>query len=278
MRSMLPPTALCLIAALAAGCNGRFFASGSAPSDFPSIGDTALAEKQAEKRLEAPPQKTVACQGKECPQTSAPVETAVKAKPALAPRPRSEAAPSSGRRLDRMLARDELEKLAAAHVLLDVPDRMTAGTKSRVEVRFSDELRGEFVKNLQDLGLSNAEEIASASSFRVQLSGDGFKIDAPGDEEQSIGAGPAAWSWDVAPIRTGVQSLAVTLAARVRVPGGGAEEREMPPITRRITVESHSASAAQPAPEYRWLWFVGALLLLVAATAGGVVVGRRQRR
>jgi len=272
------PMALCLIAALAAGCNGHFFASGSAPSDFPSIADTTPAANRPEKHVEAPPQTAVACERKECPQPSAPVETAVKAKPALVPRPRGEVPPSVGRRLDRLLARDELEKLAAAHVLLDVPDRMTAGTRSRVEVRLSDELRGEFVKNLQDLGLANAEEIASASSFRVQLSGDSFQIDAPADEEQSIGAGTAAWSWDVAPIKTGVQLLAVTLAARVRVPGGGAEERQMPPITRKITVESHSASQTPLAPENRWLWFTGALLLLVAATAGGVVVGRRQRK
>jgi len=202
----------------------------------------------------------------------------MKAKPASL-RSSGAAAPGYGPRLARMLARDELEKLAAAHVLLDVPDRMMAGSRAKVEVRLADELRGEFIKSLQDLGMANAEEIASASSFRAQLSGDGFKIETPpSDDEKTIGTGAAAWSWDVAPMRPGVRSLALTLAARVKVPGGGEEEREMPPIMRKVTVESGGASAAPLPLQNRWLWIVGAVILLVAAMGGGVMIGRRQRR
>jgi hypothetical protein len=79
-------------------------------------------------------------------------------------------------------------------------------------------------------------------------------------------------------MRPGVRSLALTLAARVKVPGGGEEEREMPPIMRKVTVDSGSASAAPLPLQNRWLWIVAAVLLLVAAMGGGIAIGRRQGR
>jgi hypothetical protein len=293
MKSILSPAALSLVAALAAGCNAPFFPTGSPPEGPPSMEETASVEKpevekpETDKRLtetreaatrEDQPRrpKLPACQAKDCPQTPA-AQTAMKQKPApTALRPRSEWPTGIGPRLARMLARDELEKLAAAHVQFDVPDRVFTGTKSKVQVQLSDELRGEFVKSLQDLGMSNAEEIAAASSFRAQLSGDAFKIEAPADQEHSIGTGSAAWSWEVTPVKAGVQSLAVILAPRVKVPGGGDEEREMPPIMRKITVERGSPSGA--ALPHRGLWIAGGVLLLVAALGGGIMIGRRQRR
>jgi hypothetical protein len=272
MKWILPPAALGVIAALAAGCNTRFLLSESPPARPPSFAEIAAKQKQED---EARRQK--AAQPSAAPSVAVDA-TAMKAKPA-ALRARGDAAPGYGPRLARMLARDELEKLAAAHVQLDVPDRMMAGNRAKVEVRLADELRGEFIKSLQDLGMANAEEIASASSFRAQLSGDGFKIETPpSDDEKTIGTGAAAWSWDVAPTRPGVRSLALTLAARVKVPGGGEEEREMPPIMRKVTVESGAVSAAPLPLQNRWLWIVGAVILLGAAMGGGIAIGRRQRK
>src|SRR6185369_4777778 len=206
MKWILSTAALGVIAALAAGCNTPFLLSGSPPARPPSFAEIAAKQKQEDEarrpKISVPPNAVATAQA----------DTAMKTKSALV-RPRGDAAPGYGPRLARMLARDELEKLAAAHVLLDVPDRMMAGSKAKVEVRLADELRGEFIKSLQDLGMTNAEEIASASSFRAQLSGDGFKIETPpSDDEKTIGTGAAAWSWDVAAMRPGVRSLALTLA------------------------------------------------------------------
>lgn len=275
MKWIFPFAALGFIAAVAAGCNMPFLLSGSPPARRPSIAATGPRNVHEENARRP---KVSGCQGKDCPANAAPADIAMKTKPA-GMQPRGGAAPGYGPRLARMLARDELEKLAAAHVLLDVPDRMTAGSKAKVEVRFADELRGDFIKSLRDLGMANAEEIASASSFRAQLSGDGFEIDPPpSEDEKTIGTGAAAWSWDVAPMRPGVRSLALTLAARVKVPGGGEEERELPPIMRKVTVESGSASAAPLAVPNRWVWIAAAAVLLIAAMGGGVIIGRRQRK
>jgi hypothetical protein len=270
MKWNLPP-ALSLIAALAAGCNMPFLLSGPPPARPPSFAEIAAKQKQED----AARRQTASGSPNVVSTAPASADAMMKAKSATL-RSRGDAAPGYGPRLARMLARDELEKLAAAHVLLDVPDRMTAGSKAKVEVRLADELRDEFIKSLQDLGMANAEEIASASSFRAQLSGDGFKIGTPpSDDEKTIGTGAAVWSWDVAPMRPGVRSLALTLAARVKVPGGGEEEREMPPIMRKVTVESGPASGAL---QNRWLWIAAAVLLLIAAMGGGIMIGRRQRK
>ena len=265
---------LALLATLAFGCDARFLATGSVPAGPPTVAEKPPREdRPAEKRKEEPAPQTSACSGKDCAQTAPVAEAPEKTKLAVTQRPRIESS-GIGPRLARLLARDELEKLAAAHLVIEMPERMTAGSQARVDARLTEELRREFVKNLQELGMPNAEEIASASSFRAQLSGRGFEISPPPDEERSIAPETTAWSWHVAPTETGVRSLVLTLTARVNIPGGGEEEREMPPITRKITVEANSSSSSPATLGRGWLWL--ASILFALATLAGAIARKRQ--
>jgi hypothetical protein len=273
MKWIFPP-ALAILAVLAFGCDIPFLATGPIPSGPPPVSEkTAQQERPPEKRKEEPAPQTIACDGKDCPQTTVAAKTVEKPNLTPSQRPRGESS-GIGPRLARLLARDELEKLAAAHLVVDMPERMIAGSQARVDARLTEELRPEFVKNLLELGLSNAEQIASASSFRAQLSGHGFEIAATPDEERSIAPDKTAWSWHVAPIETGVRSLVLTLTARVAIPGGGEEEREMPPIMRKITIESSTSPSSSATLERGWLW-LGAVFFVVA-TVAGVIARKRQ--
>jgi hypothetical protein len=198
----------------------------------------------------------------------------------LPPRPAERvgpAAPLVGPRLAALLARDELEKLVAGRVVLDAPERIRAGGTMRIEARLAENLRDDFVKSLKDLGMANPEAIAEASVIKANLSGDGFQVTAPADDVKGLSADAQSWSWEVTPVRSGVQPLVLTLTASVKVPGGGEEEKDLPAVTRQVAVEGGSYSPGGFVLAEGWLW-LSAIALVLAAISVWVANRRRTAR
>ena len=243
MKSVAAFLMVGFVAALGAGCNMRFLGPSGAPPGPPE-------------------RKTAAeCIAPGCAQTGV-----VSARP-VAPRAAERvgpAAPLVGPRLAALLARDELEKLVAGRVVLDTPERIRTGATLRIEARLAENLREDFIKSLKDLGMANADAIAEASVVKASLSGDGFQVAAPADDVKALSADAPSWSWEVTPVRSGLQPIVLILTARVKVPGGGEEEKDFPAVTRQVTVEGGSHTAGGIVLAEGWLW-VSAVALLLAA-------------
>jgi hypothetical protein len=172
-----------------------------------------------------------------------------------------------GPRLSALIARDQLEKMAGARVVFDAPERMRAGIKEKIQARVPDELADDFTKTLKESGITDADEIMAGSSIRARLSGDGFDITPLNDEERMLqGEGPVPWIWDVTPLRSGPQSLLLTVTVSTKVPGSDSEERrELPVFTKTVTVDSSPVYSAVRFVK-GWVWLAPvfiAILLLV---------------
>jgi hypothetical protein len=120
--------------------------------------------------------------------------------------------------------------------------------------------------------MANAEAIAEASVVRANLTGDGFQVTQPAEDVKALSADAQSWSWDVTPVRSGLQPLVLTLTASVKVPGGGEEEKDLPTVTRQVAVEGGSYSTGGFVLAEGWLW-VSALVL----AAISVWVANRRR-
>src|SRR4051812_988665 len=170
-------SALCLLAALAAGCNlGFLHLHDSAPAGLPAWA------------------RGTACPGPDCAQNAAGAgKSASGSKPLLAGRDGTATPSLIGPRLSLLLARDNLEKLVAGRIVLEAPQKIKAGAQAKVEARLTDDLREEFVKSLKELGINNADAIAAASAVKANLSGDAFEVVPPAGEERGLDEGTAAW-------------------------------------------------------------------------------------
>ncbi len=212
-----------------------------------------------------PPERKTAsgCQGPGCAPSA--VASAKPAAPRIAGRTGA-AAPLVGPRLAALLARDELEKLVAGRVVLDAPERIRAGATMRVEARLADNLRDDFIKSLKDLGMANPEAIAEASEVRANLSGDGFQVAAPAEDQKGLSAAAPSWLWEVTPTRSGVQPLVLSLTVHVKVPGGGEEEKDLPAVSKQVAIEGGSPSRGGSVLAEGWLWVSVIALLLAAIT------------
>ena len=245
-----------LLAALGAGCNTGFLRLDGAPPPGPPERKTA-----------------VECSGPGCAQTAV-----ASAKPMARPAERlGPAAPLVGPRLAALLARDELEKLVAGRVALDVPEQVRVGGTMRIEARLAENLRDDFIKSLKDLGMANPEAIAEASVVKASLSGEGFQVVPPADDVKALSGDAQSWSWEVTPTRSGLQPIVLTLTARVKVPGGGEEEKDFPAVTRQLAVEGGSYTTGGIVLAEGWLW-VSAIALLLAAVAIWLANRRRAAR
>jgi len=246
MKSVAAFLIVGFVAALCAGCTTRFLGLEGAPPPGP------------------PERRTAAeCIAPGCGQTAV-----ASAKP-MAPRVAERigpAAPLVGPRLAALLARDELEKLVAGRVALDAPERVRAGGTMRIEARLAENLRDDFIKSLKDLGMANPEAIAEASGVRASLSGDGFQVVPPADDVKALSADAQSWSWEVTPTRSGLQPIVLTLTARVKVPGGGEEEKDFPAVTRQVAVEGGSYTPGGIVLAEGWLWVSAIALVLAALT------------
>lgn len=182
--------------------------------------------------------------------------------------------PPVGPRLSALIARDELEKLAAKRIAFDAPARMRAGVKEKIEARIDANFYEELAKNLKDLGMADGYEIASGSSIRAALEGDAFEIGAAADGEQALADKVfAPWIWEVTPLRSGSQPLTLTVTVASRIAGGGDEKKELRVATKNIEVQASPVRAMLAFVETNGVWL--AAVLLATGLAGWLL--RRQR-
>ena len=133
---------------------------------------------------------------------------------------------------------NELKKLTLGRILFNVPQEMKVGTKERVEVRIAKNFTENLSTGLRGHGIPQIEEIKVNTLMGVRLNGDNFDIKALSHEEQIVaGDGFTQWDWNVTPLKSGIQSLLLTVTLRIKIPNYGEERKDYPVFERRIKVK-----------------------------------------
>lgn len=157
---------------------------------------------------------------------------------------------------------NELKKLTLGRILFNVPQEMKVGTKERVEVRIAKNFTENLSTGLRGHGIPQIEEIKVNTLMGVRLNGDNFDIKALSHEEQIVaGDGFTQWDWNVTPLKSGIQSLLLTVTLRIKIPNYGEERKDYPVFERRIKVKVNPPYAIKKFIESYWQWIVTVILI-----------------
>lgn len=133
----------------------------------------------------------------------------------------------------------EVERLDLGTVSFYSAKEMTIGVSEKVEAAIAKDINEELTIRLKDLGACEAEIAELNVSTRSHLEGENFLIEPLDDEVWWFEAndGISHWSWDVTPLKSGVQDLELHVAVVVAIPDGITVQKEYPSIERRTGVD-----------------------------------------
>lgn len=132
----------------------------------------------------------------------------------------------------------EVERLDLGTVSFYSPKEMTVGVSEKVEAAIAKDVQEELKGKLEGLGAPEGEIAELNVSIRSNLEGDNFRIQPLDDEVQfAANEGIARWSWDVTPLKSGVQDLSLHVAVVVVLSDGRTVQKEYPALERRTGVD-----------------------------------------
>ncbi len=136
------------------------------------------------------------------------------------------------------MAEVEVDRLDLGTVSFYSAREMTVGVSETAEAAIAKDVQGVLKGRLEDLGASEAEVAGLSLSIKAVLEGEDFRIQPLDDGAASAAEGRIArWSWEVTPLKSGVQDLTLRILVVVDLPDGGQIEREHSPIERRVAVD-----------------------------------------
>ena len=158
------------------------------------------------------------------------------------------------------IVKDELEKLSLGQILFNPSEEMQFGAKERVEVRIAKTITEDLTKGLKGRGVPQIEKIKVGTFMKVRLTGDNFDIKAISHEEQLVeGEGFTHWDWDVVPLKSGTQSLLLTVTVRIKIPDYGEEKKDHPVFEKQIKVKVNLIYSTKHFTKSYWQWIVGTI-------------------
>jgi hypothetical protein len=197
------------------------------------------------------------------PTAAAPdVDTEQQGAASLQPQP-----PSQPAAYDDLVRSAFAEVVKPGRLLFNPPDRMQLGQAERVEVRLTRtlELDAELLENLGGPGKPQVEEIPAAPLMAVTLKGDGFRITAYSDEEQSVTPdGITTWEFDIQARKRGQQRLVMSVSLRIPVPGQRLEHKSIPVREATIDVQVGAPALVAHFISSNWQWFIGTAIAIAA--------------
>jgi hypothetical protein len=112
---------------------------------------------------------------------------------------------------------DSIGKLKPGQIEFNPPLKMQQFRKERIEVRISQSLTEELVKDLRGRGYPIIEDIKVSPLMKAVLVGDTFRIETHSEAIQPIlSEGYTQWEWDVVPQRYGNRTLNLTVSAVIK--------------------------------------------------------------
>jgi hypothetical protein len=159
------------------------------------------------------------------------------------------------------IVKDELEKLSLGQILFNPSEEMQVGVKERVEVRIAKTIAEDLSKGLIGRGVPQIEEIKVGTFMKVRLTGDNFDIKALSHEDQLVeGEGFTQWDWDIVPLKSGIQSLLLTVTVRIKIPKYGEENKDHPVFERQIKVKVNLFHSSKHFTKSHWQWIVSTII------------------
>ena len=159
------------------------------------------------------------------------------------------------------------ELVRTGQLLFNPPDHMQLGHTERVEVRVARtlELNLELLEHLRGHGEPHLEEVLTAPIMAVTLKGDGFRITAYSDEEQSVTTDSiTSWEFDIYALIRGRQRLVLSVSLRIPVVGQRLEHKNIPVREAMIDVQVGIPTRVGYFVSSNWQWFVGTAIAIAA--------------
>ena len=164
---------------------------------------------------------------------------------------------------------------ALEHVLREVgpgetefspPSVMKVGSGEKVYVGVSKSLSEKISSRLKSLRLKEARRVIVGSLINVRLSGVNFDVKQTKSSTPSTGKnGERRWEWDVVPLKSGVQSLLISITFNLDIPGQGIKRKEIPLIERVVDVKPNPLYSV-----YSFLRAYRGIIVSFALILGGV--------
>ena len=156
---------------------------------------------------------------------------------------------------------------------------MKVGVKERVEVRLTQNITENLTEGLIGSGVPQIEEIDVGTFMKVRLTGDNFDIKPLSSEEQVVRPVRfTEWSWDVTPLKSGIQELHLTVTVRVLIPGQDEQKIDWDVMDKRISVKVNPSYTIKRFIESYWQWIAGTIITIVIAAIGIRKKIRREER
>lgn len=150
----------------------------------------------------------------------------------------------------------ELKKLTSGKVLFDTPHQMKVGVSERVSVRIAKTITQDFSKGLAHSQEAEIENIRISRFMSVSLSGDDFKVEALGNEEQIIEDNDfTQWDWKVVPLKGGNRKLWVSITIQVEAENEQAR-KSLPVLEKEILVKINPIYSTSTFVSQHWQWLI----------------------
>ncbi len=160
------------------------------------------------------------------------------------------------------IVEDELNTLAKGQILFNPPQKMKVGIKERVEVRIAKTITEDLNAGLKGHGVPIIEEIRVGTFMRARLKGDNFNIEALSEKDQLVaGEGFTQWNYNVTPLKSGIQSLSLTVTVRIKLPGNVEETKEIEVFDREISIHVNISYTLKKFIKNYWWGIITAIIV-----------------
>jgi hypothetical protein len=138
------------------------------------------------------------------------------------------------------------------------PAEMQQGRADRIEVGVarSPELRDALTSGFRGRGLPEVVHVDAAPLMGVELRGSSFKIEPLSPPEQLV-VPLARWEFDVTPLRSGSQTLALCVTIRIDSPFVSGGQIAVPVFERHIRIKVDVVYGTRRFVANNWQWLVG---------------------
>jgi hypothetical protein len=138
------------------------------------------------------------------------------------------------------------------------PPEMHQGRTDRIEVGVarSPELRDALTSGFRGRGLPEVLQVDAAPLMGVELRGSSFKIEPLSPPEQLV-VPLARWEFDVTPLRSGSQTLALCVTIRIDSPFVSGGQIAVPVFERHIRIKVDVVYGTRRFVANNWQWLAG---------------------
>lgn len=168
------------------------------------------------------------------------------------------------------IVEEEFNKLAPGLIAFKIPKEMKVGVEEEIEVRITRKIKEDLTEGIRGRGEPQVEEIRVGTFMKCQLMGKNFDIQLLTDEDQPVvGEGYAYWLWDAVPLKSGIQTLKLVVAVRIKLPGHDEEVKYYPIYEREIKVNVNLWFSFCRFVENNWKFII--TTLVSAGFIGGII-------